>query len=394
MKVPFLGSKREPRGPARPTLPSAAAALLNLSCRRSCQRQQQRGQLEGAAASARAARVDGSRPAAERARASSASRSGQPARHKDAVVGGRLAAEKPKGGLAQRPSVDAQLSAKLPGGGSAGKIDTSPPPTTTTTTEPGPAAATRFTNDLPANVTVAPTRLAGNYADLPMPPQKAMSVEDAAAAGGVVPLQDASNLLIASRQPSNATLQSKGSSRDSIFSQLMSSVSGLFGGGGGGGGSSSHVNRENSLDGLPRLASDPQMLLKSQLSSAEGIHLTEVEGAVAATGGAATADDDGYGGMLTGTDEDLTSIIDLAQLEEIVREADGEEQLDPSYGPNYTDTAVTDMASLLQSGGSSMDVLRVEPDLPSPSDLQRAAEKKGRGRRISRLRCPRRALLV
>ena len=62
--------------------------------------------------------------------------------------------------------------------------------------------------------------------------QKAMSVEDAAAAGGVVPLQDASNLLIASRQPSNATLQSKGSSRDSIFSQLMSSVSGFFGGGG------------------------------------------------------------------------------------------------------------------------------------------------------------------
>ena len=119
-------------------------------------------------------------------------------------------------------------------------------------------------------MTVAPTRLAGNYADLPMPPQKAMSVEDAAAAGGVVPLQDASNLLIASRQPSNATLQSKGSSRDSIFSQLMSSVSGFFGGGGGGGGSSSHVNRENSLDGLPRLASDPQMLLKSQLSSAEG----------------------------------------------------------------------------------------------------------------------------
>ena len=78
---------------------------------------------------------------------------------------------------------------------------------------------------------------------------------------------------------------------------------------------------------------------------------------MAATGGAAAADDDGYGGMLTGTDEDLTSIIDLAQLEEIVREADGEEQLDPSYGPNYTDTAVTDMAHLLQSGGSSMDVL-------------------------------------
>ena len=293
-----------------------------------------------------------------------------------------MSAEKPKGGLARRPSVDAQLSAKLPGGGSAGKIDTSPPPTTTTTTEPGPAAATRFTNDLPANVTVAPTRLAGNYADLPMPPQKAMSVEDAAAAGGVVPLQDASNLLIASRQPSNATLQSKGSSRDSIFSQLMSSVSGFFGGGGGGGGSSSHVNRENSLDGLPRLASDPQMLLKSQLSSAEGIHLTEVEGAVATTGGAATADvDDGYGGMLTGTDEDLTSIIDLAQLEEIVREADGEEQLDPSYGPNYTDTAVTDMAHLLQSGGSSMDVLRVELDLPSPSDLQKGPQKKGRGKK-------------
>ena len=117
---------------------------------------------------------------------------------------------------------------------------------------------------------------------------------------------------------------------------------------------------------------------------------------MAATGGAATADvDDGYGGMLTGTDEDLTSIIDLAQLEEIVREADGEEQLDPSYGPNYTDTAVTDMAHLLQSGGSSMDVLRVELDLPSPSTCKRGHRRRGGGRRrISRLRCLRRALLV
>ena len=64
-----------------------------------------------------------------------------------------------------------------------------------------------------------------------------------------------------------------------------------------------------------------------------------------------------------------------------MREADGEEQLDPAYGPNYTDTAVTDMAHLLQSGGSSMDVLRVELDLPSPSDLQKGPQKKGRGKK-------------
>ena len=82
---------------------------------------------------------------------------------------------------------------------------------------------------------------------------------------------------------------------------------------------------------------------------------------------------------------DLCSIIDLAQLEEIVWDASfaGSElaplgQGDDVYNLNYatqppgrgiSGEVVSDLATMLTHGGSSMDVLRHELALPSPSDL-------------------------
>ena len=296
-------------------------------------------------------------------------------------------------GLSRQASVDAKLSAAAgKGGATTAKVTTRSGPVCE---EPG-SAAVSVVDDLPRNVTVRSQ-------------PEGVGLGDRRPSGGSADGSGAVELVREDSKQSKAS-----SSRDSIFSMFVTNISGFFGA----------RSNDGSSEALPRLGSDDsaidaarnELLTKNQMSTSDGILLEDDEDAhgrdalAAAMQGGAAADGEASGSAampppalgtedLTGSDADLCNMVDMQQLEELwgldelPNGATGDDLAGDglNYGLNYASAppsrafsgeAVSELAGMLAHGGSSMDMLRVELDMPSPSDLEKGPRQKKGGARV------------